>query len=109
MPEMFRLRSGSSPADDNRRSRDRVSEGLHTLFKNSLRELSRPANKERAKVFVPVPVGSYRTSANPRLESEQIANRDAPFIDSLQQVVPDAAGKIRKLNLRQLKPSRRLL
>src|SRR5579862_6922546 len=87
---------------------DRVSERLHPLLQESLRKPSRPAQDERAKVLVPIAVWRDWACAHPRLEGQKITDRDTPFLDPLQQVMPDAARQFRKLNLRQSSSSRKL-
>ena len=99
---------GNSPSTLARDSSgDRISERLHPSFENSLGKPAGPTQDKGAEVLVPIAVWGYRAGAHPSLEGKQIDYRDAPFIHSLQQVMPDATWKIRKLNLRQPNPSQR--
>ena len=46
-------------------------------------------------------------ATGPFLERQKVSNREAPLVDSLQQVRPDRPRQVRELNLRQSNPRRR--
>lgn len=90
------------------RSLDWIPEWFHSLLKHRLRELAGAAQNEGAEVPIPIPRGSDGTRLDPFLECQQIRNRDAAFLDSLQKMLPDRPRQVRELNLRQSNRSRKL-
>ena len=84
-----------------RRLVDRISERLHSLLQDRLRVFTGAVELERAEVFVPIAFGRDRACSDPSLEGQEVVHGYSPFVNSLEEMLPDGAGQISELNLRQ--------
>ena len=96
----------TGPQAQRRISVDGVAEWLHPLFQNRFGELACAAQDERAKILVPVSFWRGRPGPYPGLQLVKVAQGNTALVNAFQNMMPDGAGKISELNLRQWNPSR---
>ena len=75
---------------------------LHALEQERLRVLAATTQFERTEFLVPIPGRSKRLRLHPGLQSLNVGKRNLALVDPLEKVLPQAAGKIRESDLRQL-------
>jgi hypothetical protein len=64
-----------------------------------LRVLPFTAEFEGAEILIPRPFGSFRFAFAPKLEPEEVLDRDLSFPHAVEEVVPQRGRKIRPSDL----------